>query len=139
MDRTPEESAEVQRVHDVLLKVMNREIWQIAELMVGNRLKGGGMRWGEDSADAVCHLRALYLSEPVCSDSFWNPPPTDATTNLTLTRVVPTPACRCPTLADATRATLTSYTMMHKQTPVAERDPTHLLSVTGVAGHTSNG
>lgn len=35
--RTPEELAEVQRFHDVLLKAMDREIWQIAELMVGKR------------------------------------------------------------------------------------------------------
>lgn len=60
-----------------------RNGWQIGsgpvesacKTVVGNRLKGGGMRWGEDGADAVCHLRALYLSEPVCWDSFWNPPP----------------------------------------------------------------
>jgi hypothetical protein len=59
-----------------------RNGWQIGsgpvesacKTVVGNRLKGGGMRWGEDGADAVCHLRALYLSEPVCWDSFWNPP-----------------------------------------------------------------
>ena len=37
MDRTPEELAEVQRVHDVLSKAMDREIWQIAELMVDKR------------------------------------------------------------------------------------------------------
>ena len=37
MDRTPEELAEVQRVHDVLSKAMDRELWQIAELMVGKR------------------------------------------------------------------------------------------------------
>jgi hypothetical protein len=37
MDRTPEELTEVQRVHDVLSKAMDREIWQIAELMVGKR------------------------------------------------------------------------------------------------------
>ena len=37
MDRTPEELAEVQRVHDVLSKAMDREIWQIAELMVSKR------------------------------------------------------------------------------------------------------
>lgn len=57
--------------------------WQIGsgpvesacKTVVGNRLKGGGMRWGEEGADAVCHLRALYLSEPCCWDSFWNPPP----------------------------------------------------------------
>ena len=35
--RTPEELAEVQRIHDVLLKAMGQEIWQIAELMVGKR------------------------------------------------------------------------------------------------------
>jgi hypothetical protein len=35
--RTPEELAEVQRIHDVLLKAMDREIWQIAELMVSKR------------------------------------------------------------------------------------------------------
>ncbi len=35
--RTPEELAEVQRVHDVLLNAMDRELWRIAELMVGKR------------------------------------------------------------------------------------------------------
>ena len=34
---TPEELAEVQRVHDVMLKAMDREIWQIAEFMVTKR------------------------------------------------------------------------------------------------------
>ena len=34
----------------------------------------GGMRWGKDGSDAICPA-ALYLSEPVCWDSFWNPPP----------------------------------------------------------------
>jgi len=56
--------------------------WQIGsgpvesacKTVVGNRLKGGGMRWGETGADTVCHLRALYLSEPTCWDSFWNAP-----------------------------------------------------------------
>jgi hypothetical protein len=60
-----------------------RNGWQIGsgpvesacKTVVGNRLKGGGMRWGEGGSDAVCHLRALYLSEPACWDSFWNPPP----------------------------------------------------------------
>lgn len=60
-----------------------RNGWQIGsgpvesacKTVVGNRLKGGGMRWGKAGADAVCHLRALYLSEPACWDSFWNPPP----------------------------------------------------------------
>ena len=31
--------------------------------VVGQRLKLAGMRWGEDGAHAVCHLRALYRSE----------------------------------------------------------------------------
>ena len=60
-----------------------RNGWQIGsgpvesacKTVVGNRLKGGGMRWGKAGADAVCHLRALYLSEPACWESFWNPPP----------------------------------------------------------------
>jgi hypothetical protein len=41
--------------------------------VVGQRLKGAGMRWGEDGADAVCHLRALYLSDPGQWDAFWHP------------------------------------------------------------------
>lgn len=60
-----------------------RNGWQIGsgpvesacKTVVGNRLKGGGMRWGEGGANAVCHLRGLYLSEPACWESFWNPPP----------------------------------------------------------------
>lgn len=58
-----------------------RNGWQIGsgpvesacKTVVGNRLKGGGMRWGKNGADAVCHLRGLYLSEPACWESFWNP------------------------------------------------------------------
>jgi hypothetical protein len=53
--------------------------WQIGsgpvesacKTVVGNRLKGGGMRWGSDGADAVCHLRAVYLSDPSCWHSLW--------------------------------------------------------------------
>jgi hypothetical protein len=53
--------------------------WQIGsgpvesacKTVVGNRLKGGGMRWGSDGTDAVCHLRAVYLSDPACWDSLW--------------------------------------------------------------------
>jgi len=41
--------------------------------VVGQRLKGGGMRWGEDGADAVCHLRALFLSDQGQWDAFWHP------------------------------------------------------------------
>lgn len=39
--------------------------------VVGQRLKGSGMRWGEAGSNAVCHLRALYLSEPDQWETFW--------------------------------------------------------------------
>jgi hypothetical protein len=41
--------------------------------VVGQRLKGGGMRWGEDGADALCHLRALFLSDAGQWEAFWHP------------------------------------------------------------------
>jgi hypothetical protein len=34
---TPEKSEEVQRVHDVMLKAMEQEIWRMAEFMVTRR------------------------------------------------------------------------------------------------------
>jgi hypothetical protein len=40
--------------------------------VVGQRLKLAGMRWGEDGAHAVCHLRALYRSESGQWEAFWN-------------------------------------------------------------------
>ena len=53
--------------------------WQIGsgpveaacKTVVANRLKGSGMRWGEDGADALCRLRALYLSQPGQWEAFW--------------------------------------------------------------------
>lgn len=39
--------------------------------VVGDRLKASGMRWGDDGADAVCHIRALSRSEPDQWDEFW--------------------------------------------------------------------
>jgi hypothetical protein len=53
--------------------------WQIGsdpveaacKTVVANRLKGSGMRWGEEGSDAVCHLRALYLSQPGQWEAFW--------------------------------------------------------------------
>ena len=39
---------------------------------VVHRLKLAGMRWGEDGADAVCHLRALYRSEKGQWEAFWS-------------------------------------------------------------------
>lgn len=53
--------------------------WQIGsgpvesacKLVVGGRLKQSGMRWSEAGSDAMCHLRALYLSQPVQWERFW--------------------------------------------------------------------
>jgi hypothetical protein len=41
------------------------------KLVVGQRLKGSGMRWSEAGADAVCHLRALFRSEKGQWDAYW--------------------------------------------------------------------
>jgi hypothetical protein len=40
--------------------------------VVGQRLKGSGMRWGEAGADAICHLRALFRSEKGQWDAYWH-------------------------------------------------------------------
>lgn len=53
--------------------------WQIGsgpvesacKLVVGSRLKQTGMRWSEAGSNAVCHLRALYLSQPGCWEAYW--------------------------------------------------------------------
>jgi hypothetical protein len=39
--------------------------------VVGQRLKGAGMRWGEPGAHALCHVRALYRSQKGQWDAFW--------------------------------------------------------------------
>ena len=39
--------------------------------VVGQRLKGAGMRWGEAGAHALCHVRALYRSEKGQWEAFW--------------------------------------------------------------------
>src|SRR5262249_19660593 len=48
--------------------------------VVGERLKGAGMRWSEAGAHALCHVRALYRSEKGQWDAFW-------TRNLTKSKV----------------------------------------------------
>jgi hypothetical protein len=40
--------------------------------VVGQRLKGSGMRWSEAGADALCHLRALFRSEKGQWDAYWH-------------------------------------------------------------------
>ena len=39
--------------------------------VVNERLKRSGMRWGEDGADAVCHLRALFKGDAEQWEAFW--------------------------------------------------------------------
>ena len=39
--------------------------------VVGQRLKGSGMRWSEPGSHAVCHVRALYRSEHTQWTDFW--------------------------------------------------------------------
>jgi hypothetical protein len=39
--------------------------------VVSQRLKLSGMRWGEKGTDEMCHLRALYRSEPKQWELFW--------------------------------------------------------------------
>ena len=54
--------------------------WQIGsgpvesacKTVVGLRRKGGGMRWGEEGADAVAHLRALFRGEKGQWEGFWS-------------------------------------------------------------------
>lgn len=56
-----------------------RRGWQIAtgaiesgcKVVVNQRLNMGGMRWGKGGSDNVCHLRALYRSDPDQWDAFW--------------------------------------------------------------------
>ena len=42
--------------------------------IIGERLKGSGMRWVEDGAATVAALRALYVSGPKLWDGFWQQP-----------------------------------------------------------------
>jgi hypothetical protein len=87
----PKMTAEVQADYDRLLNYLKhnehrmdyprylKHGWQIAsgavesacKRVVNQRLCMGGMRWGEDGADAVAHLRALYQSDPDQWDAFW--------------------------------------------------------------------
>jgi hypothetical protein len=47
------------------------EVEAACKSLVGQRLKVGGMRWGEEGADAVCHRRALFKSEQGQGEAFW--------------------------------------------------------------------
>jgi hypothetical protein len=39
--------------------------------VIGKRMKGGGMRWGEAGADGICHLRALLWGGLEVWDDYW--------------------------------------------------------------------
>jgi hypothetical protein len=39
--------------------------------VIGQRLKGSGMRWGPDGAEALCHLRAMFKSGDRQWDAYW--------------------------------------------------------------------
>lgn len=68
------------QVHRMDYPTYRAKGWQIGsgpvesacKRVVGQRLKGAGMRWGEDGANAVCHLRALFLSDNSQWQAFWN-------------------------------------------------------------------
>lgn len=84
-------SAEVSGEHEKVLNYLRNNVhrmdyprylkrgWQIAsgavesacKRVVNQRLCMGGMRWGEEGADAVAHLRALFLSDPDQWEAFW--------------------------------------------------------------------
>lgn len=84
-------SATVQEAHRVVLVYFGNQVhrmddpsyrakgWLIGsgpveaacKQVVGQRMKGSGMRWGETGADAVCHLRALFRSEKTQWDNYW--------------------------------------------------------------------
>lgn len=84
-------SAEVQDRHRRLLEYVRSNVhrmdyptytsngWRIGsgpveaacKTVVNARLDQSGMRWGEEGADGVCRLRALYRSEPTQWAAFW--------------------------------------------------------------------
>jgi len=43
--------------------------------VIGKRMKNGGMRWGGDGADEMCHLRALFCNGEKQWDAYWHPHP----------------------------------------------------------------
>lgn len=68
---------QVHRMDDPLYRAKGGQIGSgpvesACKRVVGQRLNGAGMRWGEAGADAVCRLRALFLSAPGPWEAFWN-------------------------------------------------------------------
>lgn len=57
-----------------------RKGWQIGsgpvesgcKTVIGQRMKGGGMRWGLAGSNGVAHLRAVFRSDPALWAAFWS-------------------------------------------------------------------
>ncbi len=49
------------------------EIESACKTVIGQRLKCAGMRWKPPGTTAVCQLRALFKSDPILWQSYWNP------------------------------------------------------------------
>ncbi len=75
---TPEEIAEVQRVHDVMLKAMDQEIWQMAQCVVTKRddqlfgqteftLREKVLRMGAQALEASANDRKKRATKAVAS------------------------------------------------------------------------
>lgn len=47
------------------------EIESACKTVVGQRLKGAGMRWRSSGTTAICQLRALFKSDPILWNSYW--------------------------------------------------------------------
>lgn len=68
------------QVHRMDYPTYRAKGWQIGsgpvesacKTVIGERMKGGGMRWGSDGADAMSHLRALFCSADKQWEGFWS-------------------------------------------------------------------
>lgn len=76
--RTQEELAEVQRIHDVVLKALDKDIWQLAQFMVTRRddqlfgeteftLREKALRMGAQALQATVNDRKKRATKAVAS------------------------------------------------------------------------
>jgi hypothetical protein len=77
---TPEELAEVQRIHDVVLRALDKDIWQIAQFMVTRRddqlfgeteftLREKALRMGAQALQATVNDRKKRATKAVASSA----------------------------------------------------------------------
>ena len=71
MDLTPDQQAQAQRPFEQLQGTSARGRWSRPARRSSGNVKGAGRRWGEDGADALCHVRALFRREPTQWEAFW--------------------------------------------------------------------